>query len=103
MLNVIAPSSWPGKPCDYRVLDASIPQVVDERVTEAVERFTWIGDAPLRPPKPLRLCMAQFPTNGFQFREQLIRSGRSDSSDCRNMPKSMRADAAVAHGGCWSS
>lgn len=61
-------------PLDERVLHPGISQVVDERVTEAVEGLPWVSDAQTRlvATEPLRRGMAQLAPDGFQFREEAV-------------------------------
>lgn len=70
-------------PCyslDERVLNPGIPKVVNERVAEAMECLSRVGDALLGfvATEPLRWCVAQLPPHGFQFREQTIFSSTPD-------------------------
>ena len=71
----------PGNSFDQRILCTGNPQVINERVMEAVERLPRVSDAQLRPvpTEPLRRRMAQLPLYGFKFREQAIGSGVPDN------------------------
>ncbi|MNF60784.1 hypothetical protein D3C84_424060 [compost metagenome] len=62
----------PSHPLNQRVLYASLSQIVDEGMSEAVEGLPWIVDSQLGlvAAEPLRRGMAIFASRRLQIREE---------------------------------